>query len=73
MGENQNTEQVDQATFDMTSCMAMMEKMMAGHREGCDCDELFPQITSQEGIPEEWLKVMSQMMEVYCGTPQEKE
>ena len=65
--ENITGEQVD---FDMGSCMAMMEKMMSGHLEGCECEEMMSQFTSEESTPDEWMKVMSQMMEVHCG-PQE--
>jgi hypothetical protein len=65
-------EQGEQPDFDMGSCMAMMEKMMAEHSEGCDCEELMSQFTSEEGTPDEWLKVMSQMMEVHCD-PQDAE
>jgi hypothetical protein len=64
------TTQSAQPDFDMTSCMAMMDKTMSEHSEGCDCEEMMSQFTSEEGIPDEWLKVMSQMMEVHCG-PQE--
>ena len=40
--ENQNT------PFDMSSCMAMMQKMMARVRvEGFNCSEVFSQATSQ--------------------------
>jgi hypothetical protein len=66
------TEQEDQPDFDMGSCMAMMEKMMSGHSEGCDCEEMMSQFTSEGGTPDEWLKVISQMMEVHCG-PQDIE
>jgi hypothetical protein len=69
--ENEST-QGDQPDFDMSSCMAMMEKMMSGHSEDCDCEEMMSQFTSEGGTPDEWLKVMSQMMEVHCG-PQEEE
>ena len=62
----QKTTQRDQPAFDMASCMAMMEKMMSGHWEGCDCEEMMSQVTSEGGIPDEWLKVMSQMMKVHC-------
>jgi len=58
--------------FEISSCMPMMEKMMSGHSEGCDCEEMMSQFTSQEGIPDEWLKVMSQMMKSHCG-PQDVE
>ncbi len=50
----------------------MMEKMMAGHSEDCDCEEMMSQFTSEDDTPDEWLKVMSQMMEVHCG-PQDVE
>jgi len=70
MTAEQKTNQRDQPAFDMTSCMAMMDKMMSEHSEVCDCAEMMSQFTSEEGIPEEWQKVMSQMMEFHCG-PQE--
>ena len=60
------------ADFDMRSCMAMMEKMMSEHSEDCDCAEMMSQFTSESGTPDEWLKVMSQMMESHCG-PQDDE
>jgi hypothetical protein len=66
------SKQGDQAEFDFSSCMAMMEKMMSGHSEGCDCVEMMSQFTSEGGTPDEWMKVMSQMMEVHCG-PQDVE
>ena len=62
--------QVSQSPFDISSCMTMMQKMISGG--GCDCAEMMAQTTSQSGIPEEWLKVMSQMMETHCGTPEGK-
>ena len=65
--------QRDQPAFDMASCMAMMEKMMSGHSEGCDCEEMMSQFTSEEGIPDEWIKVMSQMMGVHCGSQEVEE
>ncbi len=70
MTAEQKTNQRDKPAFEMTSCMAMMEKMMAGHEEDCDCGEMMSQINSEGGTPDEWLKVMSQMMEVHCS-PQE--
>jgi hypothetical protein len=65
--------QEDQGTFDMASCMAMMEKMTGGHWEGCDCDKMMSQITDQEDIPEEWQSVMSQMMEFHCEPQEDSE
>ncbi len=59
-------------TFDISTCLAMMEKMMGEHGAGCDCAEMMSQTMSQQGIPEEWRKVMSQMMEMHCG-PQSTE
>ena len=70
MAFEHETTQSAQIDFDMTSCMAMMDKTMSKHSEGCDCEEMMSQFTSEEGIPDEWLKVMSQMMEVHCD-PQE--
>lgn len=58
--------------FDMGSCMAMMEKMMSTHTDQCDCEEMMSQFTGESGTPDEWMKVMSEMMEVHCG-PQEEE
>ncbi len=57
----------EQADFDMGSCMAMMEKMMSEHSEDCDCAEMMSQFTSESGTPDEWLKVMSEMMESHCN------
>ncbi len=68
MTAEQKTTQRDQPAFDMAACMAMMDKMRSGHSEGCDCEEMMSQINSEEGIPDEWLTVMSQMMEVHCGS-----
>lgn len=48
--------------FDMQSCMAMMETFMSEHGEKCDCADMMSQVTRQEGIPDEWMKVLSQMM-----------
>jgi hypothetical protein len=61
------TAHTDQPEFDINSCMAMMEKMTSGHSEECDCEEMMSQFTSEDGTPDEWLKVMSQMMEVHSG------
>lgn len=52
--------------FDVPACMAMMEKMM-----GDDCAEMLSQITGQAEIPDEWLKAMSQMMEIHCRPREE--
>ncbi len=67
MTAEQKTNQRDQPAFDMTSCMAMMDKMMSKHSEVCDCAEMMSQFTTEEDTPEEWLKVMAQMMEVHSG------
>ncbi len=50
--------------------MTMMQKMISG--EGCECAEMMAQTTSQGGIPEEWLEMMSQMMTTHCGAPEGK-
>lgn len=74
MTDEQKTTQEDQnVTFDVVSCMSMMEKMMSQHWEGCDCSEMMSQFTDQGGIPEEWMKVMSQMMDFHCGPKGEAE
>ena len=52
MTAEQKTTQRDQPAFDMAVCMAMMEKMMAGHGDGCDCEEMMSQINSDMGIPD---------------------
>jgi hypothetical protein len=67
MTTEQKTAEEVQPAFDMASCIEMMGKMMAGHGEGCGCEEMMTQITGEGGIPDEWLKVMSQMMEAHCG------
>ena len=64
------TTQSDQPDFDMSSCMTMMEKMISGHEEDCDCEQMLSQINCEGGIPDEWSKVMSQMMDTHCN-PQE--
>ena len=71
MTDEGKTTQEDPTSFDMVSCMAMMEKMTGEHWVGCNCEEMMSQITNQEGIPEEWQTVMSQMMEFHCK-PQEE-
>lgn len=59
----QKTTQEKQTPFDISACMAMMEKMMGEHMAGCDCAEMMSQITGQAEVPDEWLKVMSQMLD----------
>ena len=71
--EQKTSKKYKDTTFDMASCMAMKEKIMGGHWEECICEEMMSQVTDMEGIPGEWLKVMSQMMEVHCGTQEETE
>jgi hypothetical protein len=66
----QKTTQEKQIPFDVSACMEMMEKMMGEHMQGCDCAEMMSQVTGQAEITEEWLEVMSQMMEIHCQ-PQE--
>lgn len=70
ISSERETKQGDRPEFDMSSCMAMMEKMMSGHSEDCDCEEMMAEINSEGDIPDDWFKVMSEMMEVHCG-PQE--
>ena len=67
--EQKTTEEV-QSPFDIASCMEMMEKMMSGHSEDCDCEEMMAEVNREDDIPDDWFKVISEMMEVHCG-PQE--
>ncbi len=53
--------------FDISSCMAMMEKLMSEHWESFECDEMMSLFIGQEGIPEDWMSVMSQLMEYHSG------
>ena len=59
--------QGDQPDFDMSSCMAMMGKMMSDHSEDCDCEEMMAEVNREDDIPDDWFKVMSEMMEVHCS------
>ena len=52
----------------MASFMVLMEKMMGQHEEGCDCADMMSQFASQMEVPEEWQKVMAQMMAYHCGS-----
>ena len=72
MTPEQKTTQVNQLEFDMSSCMAMMEKMRSAHSEDCDCEEMMSRFATDESAPDEWMQVMSQMMAVHC-TPQDGE
>ena len=56
MTDEQKATQENQRTpFDVTSCMAMMEKMMG--QQGCDCTEMMSQMMAMccrvQGEPEE--------------------
>lgn len=73
MTAKQKTAQEYQSNFDIASCIAMTEKMTKGHWEGGDCEEMMAQFTGEEDIPEEWPKVMSQMVEVHCVTQEDRE
>ena len=44
MTDEQKATQEKQAPFDTTSCMAMMEKMMAQKGGGCDCAGMMAQM-----------------------------
>ncbi len=72
MTSEQAGTQEAKSEFDMSSCMAMMEKLMSEHWESCDCAEMMSQISSQEGIPDEWMSVMNQMMESHIGNEEEE-
>lgn len=68
----QKSTQETQTPFDVSACMAMMEKMMGEHMEGCDCVEMMSKVTSQEGLSEDWLKMMSQMESCFGIGKEEK-
>ncbi len=55
----------------VSSCEEMMEKMMSQGWEGCDCGEVMSQVMEHGEIPEEWLGMMSWMMETCCGEASE--
>jgi hypothetical protein len=44
MIDQQKTTQEKGTPFDLTSCMAMMQKMMGGQEGGCDCAEMMSQM-----------------------------
>lgn len=44
MTDKQKATQEKPVPFDVTSCMAMMEKMMAQFGEGCDCTGIMAQM-----------------------------
>jgi len=54
------------ATSEFTSCMEMMAKMMSQGESGCSCEEI-SQCTCQEGVPADFLGMMSQMSESCCS------
>jgi hypothetical protein len=58
--------------FDMASCMAMIEKMMAQQGAGCDCAEMMFQVRSQAGQGCcDCAGMMSQMMTMWGKTQSE--
>jgi len=56
-----------ETTFDTSSCMEMMEKMMGQQMKGCDCMSLF----TGKNAPPDMQKMMSQM-ESCCGNGKEE-
>lgn len=69
MTEQENTKQ--EVEFDFSHCLGMMEKMFGVQSEVCDCAEMMSHITSSEGIPDEWMGMMSEMMDMCCGSSEE--
>ncbi len=58
--ERKTTQENQESTFEMSSCMAMMQDMMAKQGEGSDCSEVFSQMKSQEGCS--CMEMMSHML-----------
>ena len=59
--ERKTTQENQGTTFEMSSCMAMMQEMMAKQGEGSDCSEIFSQMNSQKGCS--CTEMMSHMFE----------
>ena len=60
-----------ETTFDLSSCMEMMAKMMGQSFEEMSCESIMTQCMSKAEIPEDWLGKMTQMAESCCGFPKE--
>lgn len=65
MTSEQRRRPPNESEFIITSCMAVMEKLMSEHWESCGCAEMMTQTSNEQRIPEEWKRVMSQMMEFH--------
>jgi hypothetical protein len=61
----QKTTQERQIPFDISTCMAMMERMMGEHMEGCDCAEMMSLFSDKDVVPE--IQKMVSQMEPCCG------
>jgi hypothetical protein len=61
------TQEKSSNTFDMSSCIEMMGKMTSQGGCGCDCGEMMSQVKQEGEIHEEWLGMMSQMVESCFG------
>jgi len=71
MTDKQGTQRIP---FDVASCVAMMEKMMAQMGAECDCTEMMSRMTSQAGPGCcDWSEMMSQMTATCCGAQTETE
>jgi hypothetical protein len=69
MTEQENTKQ--EIELDFSTCLEMMGKMFGEQSEVCDCAEMISHISSSKEIPEEWMGMMSQMMDSCCGTSED--
>lgn len=66
MSESTQEKKETRASFDMSACMNMMKEMMAQAGGEWDCSDMMSQIDGMDGIPDDWIEVMSQMM-AFCG------
>lgn len=64
---NGTTQESNKSTFDMSTCMEMMGKMLSQEGCNCDCEGMMSETNLEGGMPEEWQSMMSQMMEACFG------
>ena len=60
-----------ETTFDPSSCMEMMAKMMGKSFEEMSCESIMTQCMSEAEIPVDWLGKMTQMAGSCCGSQKE--
>ena len=63
----QKTSQERQIPFDISACIAMMEKMMGEHMDVCNCSEMMPQFSNNDTI----LDIPEMMSQSCCGIGKE--